>query len=208
MSQKMMFLFAAILMAINAFVCLAQVEQGAIAGAVVDSTGASIPNATVTAKNQATGTIAKTETTPEGYYKLPYLPAGKYSLAVEKDGFTVNRVTDVPVLVGQIATINITLKPGSLHEEITIKSNAVLIDQVSASLGYVASSTQIIELPTNRPSTTRILLRRRPLGKSDLLPITSRPSMAAPPAAFWLPLADPAATNCTEASTIISKTTS
>src|SRR5216683_1074675 len=150
MSHKIGLLIASLLLATNAFVCLAQVEQGAIAGAVADPTGASIPNATVTAKNQATGTVARTETTLEGYYKLPYLPAGKYSLAVEKDGFAVNRVTDVPVLVGQIATINVTLKPGSLHDEITIKGNAVLIDQVSASLGYVTGTTQILELPTGR----------------------------------------------------------
>src|SRR5882672_10067578 len=150
MSRKMLLLIATLLIATNGIMCLAQVEQGAITGAVVDSTGASIPNAKVTATNQATGTIARTETTADGYYKLPYLPAGKYNVVVEKDGFAVDRVTDVPVLVGQIATIDVTLKPGSLHDEVTIKGNAVLIDQVSASLGYVTGSTQILELPTNR----------------------------------------------------------
>src|SRR6266436_6289354 len=99
MSCKMMFLRATLLMALNTFACLAQVEQGAITGLVVDPTGASMPNAKVTATNQATGTVAKAETTDDGYYKLPYLAAGKYNLAVEKDGFSVNRVADVPVLV-------------------------------------------------------------------------------------------------------------
>src|SRR6266481_6388713 len=150
MSRKMLLLIATLLIATNGILCFAQVEQGAITGAVVDSTGASIPGAKVTATNQATGTVARTETTPEGYYKLPYLAAGKYSVAIEKDGFAVNRVTDVPVLVGEIATINVTLKPGSVHDEVTIAANAVLIDQVSASLGYVTSATQILELPTNR----------------------------------------------------------
>ena len=106
--------------------------------------------AKVTATNQATGAIAVAETTEEGYYKLPYLPAGKYKLAVEKDGFVINRVTDVPVLVGQIATINVTLKPGSVHDEVTVTSNAVMVDQVSSSLGYVTGATQILELPTGR----------------------------------------------------------
>ena len=150
MFRKLAFLIVALLMATNAFVCLAQVEQGAIAGAVIDPTGASMPKAKVTATNQATGTLATAETTEEGYYKLPYLPAGRYSLAVEKEGFSLNRVADVPVLVGQTSTINVTLKPGSVHEEVTVTANAVQIDQVSSSLGYVASATQIIELPTNR----------------------------------------------------------
>lgn len=86
----------------------------------------------------------------EGYYKIPYLPAGNYKLSVEKDGFSVNRVNDVPVLVGQIATISVTLKTGSIHDEVTVTANAVLIDQVSSSLGYVTGATQILELPTGR----------------------------------------------------------
>ena len=59
-------------------------------------------------------------------------------------------VTEVPVLVGQIATIDVTLKPGSVHDEVTIRGNAVLIEQVGASLGYVTGTTQILELPTGR----------------------------------------------------------
>jgi len=150
MSRKIGLLIVSLLMATNVFVCLAQVEQGAIAGVVVDPTGASMPNAKVTATNQATGTVATAETTDDGYYKVPYLPAGKYNLAVERDGFSVNRVADVPVLVGQISTINVTMKPGSVQESITVTANAVQIDQVSSSLGYVAGTTQIIELPTGR----------------------------------------------------------
>jgi Outer membrane receptor for ferrienterochelin and colicins len=148
MSRKISLLITCLLVATN--ISLAQVEQGAITGLVVDPTGASIANAKVSATNQATGTVATAQTTEDGYYKLPYLAAGKYNLAVERDGFSINRVTNVPVLVGQSATINITLKPGTLHEEVTVSANAVQIDQVSSSMGYVVSTTQIIELPTNR----------------------------------------------------------
>lgn len=150
MSRKLALLITLGYTLVGAFICPAQVEQGAIAGVVVDATGASIPNAKVTATNQATGTVAIAETTDDGYYKVPYLPAGKYNLAVERDGFSVNRVADVPVLVGQISTINVTMKPGSVQESITVTANAVQIDQVSSSLGYVAGTTQIIELPTGR----------------------------------------------------------
>ena len=150
MSRKMVFLIASLLMATNAFVCLAQVEQGAITGLVVDPTGALVPNAKVTATNQATGVVAEAQTTGDGYYKLPYLLPGKYTVVVEFAGFSLNRVTDVPVLVGQTATVNVTLKPGTIHDEVTVMSNAVLIDQVSSSLGYVTGSVQVLELPTGR----------------------------------------------------------
>src|SRR5437879_12832180 len=105
MSRKLLLPIATLLIATNGIMCFAQVEQGAITGAVVDSTGASIPNAKVTVTNQATGTVARTETTADGYYKLPYLPAGKYNVVEEKDGVALDRLKDLPVLVGRIATL-------------------------------------------------------------------------------------------------------
>ena len=117
MSRATPFLIAATLVVTNAFFCLAQVEQGAITGVVVDATGASIPKAKVTATNQATRAVASVETTDDGYYKIPYLLAGAYDVVVQKEGFALGRVTGVPVLVGQNATINVTLKPGTVHDE-------------------------------------------------------------------------------------------
>ena len=114
MSSNRVCLIATLFLSAN-LVCIAQVEQGAITGAVTDPTGSSVPGAKVTATNQATGTPAETETTADGYYKIPYLLAGKYTVTMQKDGFDLAKVVDVPVLVGQSATINVTLKPGSLH---------------------------------------------------------------------------------------------
>src|SRR5262249_35167086 len=110
MSRKMALRIALLFLATFATIGFAQVEQGAIAGLVVDATGAAVLKAKVTATNQATGAVAIAETTDDGYYKIPYLLAGKYGVVVEKTGFAINRVNDVPVLVGQIATIDVTLK--------------------------------------------------------------------------------------------------
>ena len=73
MSRASVLFIVPLLLAVN---CLAQVEQGAISGLVTDSTGAVVPKAKVTATNQATGVTATSETTGEGYYKLPYLCPG------------------------------------------------------------------------------------------------------------------------------------
>jgi len=135
---------------VGALICFGQVERGGISGSVIDPTGASMARVRVSATNQATGAVARTETTEEGYYKIPYLAAGRYSLVIESDGFTTHKVADVPVLVGQITTIDATLKPGSLQQEVTVTANALAVEQVSSSLGYVTSAKQIIELPTGR----------------------------------------------------------
>src|SRR5258708_2942118 len=101
MSRKTLFLVT-LLMAMNCLVCLAQVEQGAITGAVVDPTGASVPKAKVTATNQATGAVAVAETTDDGYYKIPYLLAGKYEGGVGKAWIALGHLTAIPVLFRQI----------------------------------------------------------------------------------------------------------
>jgi hypothetical protein len=147
MSRKLAVLVCPFILAMN---CIAQVEQGAITGVVTDATGALIPKAKVSATNQATGVVAKGETTAEGYYKIPYLLSGNYDVVIEKEGFALDRFTGVPVLVGQNATINATLKPGTVHDEVTVSSNAVLIDQVSSSMGYVTGAQQILQLPVGR----------------------------------------------------------
>jgi hypothetical protein len=144
--------------ALGVLMCWGQVERGGISGSIVDPSGASMANVKVSATNQATGAVARVESTEEGYYKIPYLPPGKYNLAMESAGFTTNRVADVPVLVGQITTIDATLKPGSVHEEVTVTANALIIEQVSSSLGYVVGATQIVELPTGRSPYSMLTL--------------------------------------------------
>src|SRR5215467_4101370 len=54
-----------------------------IVGAVTDSTGAVVPNATVTAKNAATNLTRTVQTTSVGAYSLNLLPVGAYSVSVE-----------------------------------------------------------------------------------------------------------------------------
>ena len=130
--------------------CFGQVERGGISGVVLDPTGASMVKVRVSATNQATGTVTRVETTADGYYKIPYLPAGKYNMVMESEGFSTHRVADVPVLVGQITTIDVSLKPGTLQQEISVSADALAVEQVSSSLGYVTSAKQIIELPTGR----------------------------------------------------------
>src|SRR5690348_5527909 len=150
MSQRLRLPIAICFAIASAFICSAQVEQGAITGTVVDQTGASVPKAKVTATNVATQAVAVTESNDEGNYKIPYLLPGNYNVVAEKDGFAPYRVNNIPVLVGQIATINVTLKTGSVHDEVTVTADSVLLDQVSSSLGYVIGDVQVLELPINR----------------------------------------------------------
>lgn len=137
-------------LALTGALCFGQVERGGISGTVTDATGALMGKVKVSATNEATRVVSQVETTDEGLYKIAYLPSGKYSLVLEIAGFATHKVADVPVLVGQVTTVDATLKPGSVQQEVTVIANALGVEQVSSSLGYVTSSQQIIELPTGR----------------------------------------------------------
>lgn len=146
-SRSYLFVFLALFALVTAF---GQVEQGSITGTVTDSTGASIINVKVRAVNNATQTAAETITNESGHYRIPYLPAGTYTVTMETPGFALGRVESIPVLVGQTATVDMMLKPGTVREEVTVTSNTVQVEQQSSSLGYVTGLKQILELPISR----------------------------------------------------------
>ena len=104
--------------------CLAQSEQGAITGVVIDPSGAAVPNAKVSAVNTNTQVVAATETNGTGNYKIPYLPPGPYTITAEKTGFTPARVTNISLPVGLTATINVTLGTGTVHTEVSVQANS------------------------------------------------------------------------------------
>ena len=71
---------------------MAQAVSGDFTGAVLDATGAAIPNATVTAQNEATGAKTQVPANNDGVYHLTNLPVGTYTLSVSATGFATATV--------------------------------------------------------------------------------------------------------------------
>src|SRR5437868_15005421 len=61
--------------------------NGSIRGRVVDETGSPVAQTSVSAENTDTGFIRSTSTSEEGYYDIPNLPLGPYSVTIGKAGF-------------------------------------------------------------------------------------------------------------------------
>src|ERR1700761_1487458 len=66
--------------------------SGAIAGAITDSTGASVVGAAVTATNTGTNAQRTTKSGPAGEYRFDLLPVGHYSIHVEAPGFATGEI--------------------------------------------------------------------------------------------------------------------
>jgi outer membrane receptor protein involved in Fe transport len=132
-------------------VCLAvhasaQVNNASVTGLVTDSTGAVVPNASVTMKNKATGVETSATTDSSGYYTFASLPVGTYNVTVERQGFKRVVLENVNLEVGQKARVDTILEVGSVSESITVTSATLLTTQ-EATTGGVIEHRMVEQLP-------------------------------------------------------------
>jgi Carboxypeptidase regulatory-like domain len=137
---------AALCIAISA---RAQTTAARLTGTVTDSTGAAIPNAKVSAKNLGTNFTQVVNADGAGQYSLPSLPPGSYLLSTEAEGFQRRVQSGIMLTVGQNATLNIVLQPGSTGETVTVTGGAGLINATSAEISQVINENSVKELPLN-----------------------------------------------------------
>lgn len=94
---------------------------GTIQGRVFDPSGASVANASINAKNVATGLSRQTVTDNGGYYSIPDLPVtGRYSLVVSSPGFATQKVAGLSLRAGVAAFVDVTLSPRIEHSQVTV----------------------------------------------------------------------------------------
>ncbi len=124
-----------------------QSDRGTISGVVSDSSGAVVPDATVTVMNVKTDskTVAKTGT--GGSYTVPQLPAGTYKISVEKQGFKLAVRENFPLLVGQTTRADITLEVGQVSQTVEVEAAAPQLKPETSELSTSVGQKQIQDLP-------------------------------------------------------------
>src|SRR5215468_7680981 len=108
--------------ALSALVCLAVLSAlprpvfaqafagGAIQGTVTDESGAVLPAAAVTVRNQNTGVTRETHSDALGLYRAPLLPVGVYEVSAALSGFATVKRTNLELTIGQTLSVDIALK--------------------------------------------------------------------------------------------------
>ena len=94
----------------------AQSDRGTITGAVLDSSGAVIPNAEVVITNVATAFVSRASANEVGLYTFSNVPLGRYELRVTAAGFKAYTRSGLTVNVGQTIRLDITLDPGQVQK--------------------------------------------------------------------------------------------
>jgi hypothetical protein len=127
----------------------AQTPTASLSGIVVDSRGAVIANATVTARNTATGLPYTAFTDSRGEYLILNLPPAVYDVtaASPKLGTEVQR--GVILQVDERARTDFSLAVGQVAETVQVSSQAALTDTESSAVGAVIDNRKVLELPLN-----------------------------------------------------------
>ncbi len=136
---------------------VAQQILGAITGTIKDATGASVPDATVKARNLGTNLQLTVRTESNGSYSLSNLPIGTYELSFTKSGFETETHTDVPVQGDRTTTVNGNLRVGSMTTTVEVTATP-LMNQVDTTNGYVVDQLTIQQTPLGTGSFTQLAI--------------------------------------------------
>ena len=141
--------FGFVIFAVCALSAFAQVDRGAIVGRVVDASGAVVPRAAVTVTNKATGVVVTTATNDTGEYQVLALIPGTYSVRVSSQGFDSVVRDNLELHVQDRLSIEVTLKVGSVNQEVVVTGREPLLQTESADVGNVVDSRLVNDLPLN-----------------------------------------------------------
>ena len=103
-------------------------DRGSIRGTVTDESGAPAPEAQVTTRNVNTGLTQSAKTGTDGVYNLLYLPAGEYSLTVEKTGFRKTETSGIKVNVATVTDLDVKLTIGAVEQSVEVTASAQLLE--------------------------------------------------------------------------------
>lgn len=137
----------------------AQTNNGGISGTILDSSGASVSGAQVVATSSDSHSVYSTTSTSSGAYRFSDLVLGTYNLSVTAQGFKIAQVTGVVVQINTIASLDITLQPGGLSENVTVLADTPRIQTETSEIGTVVGSKEILELPISLSASGQSFLR-------------------------------------------------
>jgi hypothetical protein len=127
---------------------LAQIGgEGAISGTVTDSSGALVPGAMITARNDGTGVETKRTASSDGLYNISPLIPGTYTVTVTASGFSTYKQEKVAVDALSNVGLNISLKTGSQNETVTVTDAPPSLETTNSTLGGTIQNSLYTELP-------------------------------------------------------------
>ena len=124
-------------------------STGALQGTITDSSGAAVPNASVTIKAPSIGVDRTLSSDSAGIYSAPSLPVGTYSIEVKAPGLATTEAKDILVEVGSTQKMDFKLTVASSSQIVEVQAAAPLVDTTTASLTSTVNERTVQEIPLN-----------------------------------------------------------
>jgi outer membrane receptor protein involved in Fe transport len=125
----------------------AQATTGLIVGQVTDSTGAVIPGAIITAKDEDKGVTFTGRSNGVGDYVVLNVTPGNYTVSASHQGFGDSSVSHATLVIDQKLLLNFSLKPGAAATTIEVHDQPSLLQTQTAEVGTEIGGDDITALP-------------------------------------------------------------
>ena len=127
---------------------LLHAQTATVTGTALDSSGAAVTGATVTAVNTGTGAERTAVTNATGFYTMANLTPSVYVFTFTQTGFKAVKIDNVTLTVDQYLTLDCKFEIGALTATVEVSSGAAAqIDTETPTLSNVVEHTQMTELP-------------------------------------------------------------
>jgi hypothetical protein len=121
-----------------------------VQGVVTDPTGAAIPGATLTLKNNSTNETVVRKSDGTGVFNFNALPADHFTLTVDHGGFQEKVLADLQFIPEQANALNVQLSLEGATQEVTVNaSSEPELDRETSNIGTTISSNDIDHLPSS-----------------------------------------------------------
>jgi len=118
-------------------------------GIVTDPSGAPVPSAAVQTKNVETGAVRNSSTDDAGRYLAVSLPVGEYEVRVAKSGFQDAVRSGIRLVVGQEATVDVSLQVTAVKAEVKVTGDAPIVSTTTRDISGLVGEQQVKDLPLN-----------------------------------------------------------
>ncbi len=129
---------------------IAQVgNQASVEGTVTDSSGAVVPNATITLTNTGTGATYSGASNDTGYFRFPVIPVGTYNLSAGHSGFAAYVQKDIDVAVGAKVNLPIALAVAGEKERVEVTGELPVVETTRTKVSSTVDERSVADLPVN-----------------------------------------------------------
>jgi hypothetical protein len=158
--MKRIFRMLGLIAFLSAFTLVAHAQTtSTLSGTVRDKSGAVVPGASITVKNQASGDERKTVAGHDGDFAVPGLRAGTYRLSATAKGFGVYEVTDIELHSNDTQSINIELPLKSASESVVVsaKVDSSIMAEDSGAKAETISGDDLQQMTMNSRNAAEVV---------------------------------------------------